>query len=192
MPFPKQANFRAEGCLDLVHGNVCGPIMSARHDGRCYFLLLVDDFTRYMWVVLLAGKGDAAASIHRIQAAAEAECGRRLRVIRTDLVTRNAERGQRGTPNGTRGEQCLGCHPECKRNMNRSPSARRILRRQQPAPRHRSTKVRTPSPRHHHRPAGSLAVSSKHRRHRGGSRPAADRVREHQEVKRRGRGPLLG
>ncbi|RLN23644.1 hypothetical protein C2845_PM07G28310 [Panicum miliaceum] len=83
-PFPKQANFRAEGCLDLVHGDVCGPITPATPGGRRYFLLLVDDFTRYMWVVLLAGKGDAAASIRRIQAAAEAECGRRLRVIHTD------------------------------------------------------------------------------------------------------------
>lgn len=54
------------------------------HGGCRYFLLLVDDCTRYMWVVLLAGKGEAAASIQRVQAAAEAECGRPLRVFRTD------------------------------------------------------------------------------------------------------------
>ena len=83
-PFPKHANFRAEGHLDLVHGDVCGPITPATPGGRRYFLLLVDDFTRYMWVVVLAGKGDASASIRRIQTMAEAECGRQLRVIRTD------------------------------------------------------------------------------------------------------------
>ena len=51
--------------------------------GCHYFLLMVNDFTRYMGVVLLAGKGNAAASIRRIQATARAECGRKLRVIHT-------------------------------------------------------------------------------------------------------------
>lgn len=83
-PFPKKANFRTEGRLDLVHGDVCGPINTATHGGRRYFLLLVDDCTRYMWVVFLAGKGDAAASVQRVQAAAEAECGRPFRVFCID------------------------------------------------------------------------------------------------------------
>jgi hypothetical protein len=72
MPFPKQANFRAEGCLDLIHGDVCGPITPATPGGHRYFLLLVDDFTRYMLVVLLARKGDVTVSIRSIQVAAEA------------------------------------------------------------------------------------------------------------------------
>ena len=50
--------------------------------GRRYFLLLVDDDTRYMWAVLLDSKAAAADAIKRHQAAAE--CGRKLRVLRTD------------------------------------------------------------------------------------------------------------
>jgi hypothetical protein len=71
-PFPKQVNFQAEGCLDLIHGDVCGPITPATPGGHRYFLLLVDDFTCYMLLVLLNRKGDAMASIRSIQVAAEA------------------------------------------------------------------------------------------------------------------------
>jgi transposase InsO family protein len=52
--------------------------------GRRYFLLLVDDLSHYMWVVVLGSKGEAVDAIRRTQAAAEAECGRKLRVLRTD------------------------------------------------------------------------------------------------------------
>ncbi|KAL6621206.1 hypothetical protein ACP70R_033638 [Stipagrostis hirtigluma subsp. patula] len=83
-PFPKKSSYRARNPLDLIHGDVCGPITPATPGGRRYFLLLVDDHSRYMWVVLMSGKGDAAASVRRIQATAEAECGRKLRTIRTD------------------------------------------------------------------------------------------------------------
>jgi transposase InsO family protein len=53
-------------------------------EGRCYFLLLVDDLSRYMWVVVLDSKGEAANAVRRAQAAAEAECGCKLRLLRID------------------------------------------------------------------------------------------------------------
>jgi hypothetical protein len=37
-----------------------------------------------MWVVVLGSKGEAADAIRHAQAAAEMECGRKLRVLRTD------------------------------------------------------------------------------------------------------------
>jgi transposase InsO family protein len=37
-----------------------------------------------MWVVVLGSKGEAADAIRRAQAAAETECGHKLRVLRTD------------------------------------------------------------------------------------------------------------
>jgi transposase InsO family protein len=47
-------------------------------------LLLIDDLSRYMWVVVLGSKGEATDAIRRAQAAVEAECGRKLHVLRTD------------------------------------------------------------------------------------------------------------
>jgi transposase InsO family protein len=40
--------------------------------------------SRSMWVVVLGGKGEDVDAIRRAQAATEAECGRKLRVLRTD------------------------------------------------------------------------------------------------------------
>jgi transposase InsO family protein len=70
--------------LELIHGDLCGPMTLAIPGGRRYFLLLVDNMSRYMWVVLLDVKTATANAINRLQAAAEAECDRKLRVLRTD------------------------------------------------------------------------------------------------------------
>jgi hypothetical protein len=83
-PFPAQARRRANGVLELVHGDICGPITPTTLSGNRYFLLLVDDMSRYMWLCLLAGKDQAPAAIQRFKAAAELESGRELKVLRTD------------------------------------------------------------------------------------------------------------
>jgi hypothetical protein len=81
--FPKTAKYRAADTLELVHGDLYGPITPATHGGRRYFLLLVNDYSRYMWLQLLTSK-DEAAAIKRFQARAEAEAGKKLRMLRTD------------------------------------------------------------------------------------------------------------
>jgi hypothetical protein len=82
--FPKQSKYHADKALELVHGDLYGPVKLATLGGWRYFLLLVDDATLYMWVALLAAKSEAAGAIRRIQAAAEKECGHKLKVLRTD------------------------------------------------------------------------------------------------------------
>jgi transposase InsO family protein len=67
-----------------VHGDLCGPVTPATPRGRCYFLLLIDDLSHYMWIVVLSSKGEAADAIRHVQAATEAECSRKLHVLRTD------------------------------------------------------------------------------------------------------------
>jgi transposase InsO family protein len=83
-PFPAQAKRRADDILDLVHGDLCGPISPATPGGKSYFLLLVDDHSRFMWLSLLSNKGDTLEAIQRFQARVEVETGQRLRVLRTD------------------------------------------------------------------------------------------------------------
>jgi hypothetical protein len=48
-----------------VHGDLCGPVTPATPRGRRYFLLLVDDLSRYMWVMVLDSKGEDADAIKR-------------------------------------------------------------------------------------------------------------------------------
>ncbi|GKA84176.1 zinc finger, CCHC-type containing protein [Tanacetum coccineum] len=42
-PFPNQAKFRSKNPLDLVYGDLCGPISPATHSGKKLIFLLVDD-----------------------------------------------------------------------------------------------------------------------------------------------------
>ena len=77
--FPHEAYNRAGAQLGLVHADLCGPIDPPTPGGKRYFLLLVDDHSRHMWVYLLATKDQAALAIKKFQAEAELESGRKLR-----------------------------------------------------------------------------------------------------------------
>ena len=77
-------SYRAGDTLELVHGDLCGPITSATHGGRRYFLLLVDDCSRFMWLHLLSSKDEAPVVIKEFQTQVETETGKKLRVLRTD------------------------------------------------------------------------------------------------------------
>ena len=50
LPFPNTAKYRVTETLELVHGDLCGPITPATPGGRKYFIFLVDDYSRYMWL----------------------------------------------------------------------------------------------------------------------------------------------
>ena len=83
-PFPREGNFRASKALELVHGDLCGPITPTTPAGNRYFLLVVDDFSRFMWIVLLKTKDQALQAFRIIKMAAEVESEAKLKALRTD------------------------------------------------------------------------------------------------------------
>ena len=50
LPFPKVTKYRAKDVFELIHDDLYGPITPATNGGRRYFLLLVDDCSRYIWL----------------------------------------------------------------------------------------------------------------------------------------------
>lgn len=82
--FPPQAKYRVEHAIELVHGDLCGPIAPATPSGNKYFLLLGDDICRFMWLRMLSSKDQAPAVIKNFQAAVEVETGRKMKTLRTD------------------------------------------------------------------------------------------------------------
>jgi hypothetical protein len=83
-PFPRASAYQATAGLELVHGDLGGPITPATPGGKLYFLLIVDDYSRYMWIELFKTKDEAFASFKKVKAAAESESGKRLKAFRTD------------------------------------------------------------------------------------------------------------
>jgi transposase InsO family protein len=82
--FPKVAKYPAQEQLELVHGDLCGPVSPPTLVENAYFLLLVDDMSRYMCLTLLSSKADAPAAIMAFQAKVERKTGKKLKVLQTD------------------------------------------------------------------------------------------------------------
>jgi hypothetical protein len=83
-PFPLASAYHAGVGLELVHGDLCGHITPPTPGGKSFFLLIVDDYSRYMWLELLASKDEALQCFKKIKVAAKVESGRRLKALRTD------------------------------------------------------------------------------------------------------------
>jgi hypothetical protein len=89
-PFPQASSFRADTGLELVHADLCGQISPVTPGGCSYFLLVVDDFSRYMWVELLKTKDQALVSFKKIKMRAEVDHGGRMKALRTDRGGENS------------------------------------------------------------------------------------------------------
>jgi transposase InsO family protein len=53
-------------------------------DGKKMFLLLVDDFSRFMWIMLLPSKDGAPEAIKRVRIEAETATGKKINCLHTD------------------------------------------------------------------------------------------------------------
>ncbi|GJV15057.1 zinc finger, CCHC-type containing protein [Tanacetum coccineum] len=82
--FPNEAQWRASKPLELLHADLCGPITPQSTGGNRYFLLIVDDWCRYMWVYFLKSKDEALAKFKIFKAQVEMETEHKVKALRTD------------------------------------------------------------------------------------------------------------
>ena len=78
------AKKRAANVLELLHSDMCDPILPTTPSGNQYFLLLVDDMSRHMWIRFLLGKDQAPVAIWCFKAMVEVESGQKLKVLWTN------------------------------------------------------------------------------------------------------------
>ena len=52
--------------LEVLHLDLMGPIRIKSLGGKRYIMVVVDDFTRYTWVILLRSKSDAPKNIETL------------------------------------------------------------------------------------------------------------------------------
>ena len=82
--FPSSTKYRASRPLELIHGDLYGPFSLETLSGSKYFLLLVDDCTRMLWVSLLKQKSKAFEAFKSIKVQAEKEKELKIICLRTD------------------------------------------------------------------------------------------------------------
>nr|GEU51195.1 hypothetical protein [Tanacetum cinerariifolium] len=71
---------RGEALLDLVHTYACGPFRSATLDGKRYYVMFTDDFSRYAYVYMIKHKSDTFEVFKRYQNEVESQMGRKIKM----------------------------------------------------------------------------------------------------------------
>ncbi|CAL2257637.1 unnamed protein product [Prunus armeniaca] len=79
-----QSTWKARAPLELVHADICGPTRTPSFNGKKYFLLFVDDYSRMMWVYFLGQKSKAFSFFKQFKAYGEKQSGYNLKTLRTD------------------------------------------------------------------------------------------------------------
>ena len=84
LSFPRSVVWRAEEPLGLIHVDLCGPINPVSVSGNKYFMLLVDDCTRWCSVYMLKSKDEAVEAFVKFKAQVENNCSDKIKVLRSD------------------------------------------------------------------------------------------------------------
>ncbi|BBH00217.1 multidrug resistance-associated protein 9 [Prunus dulcis] len=82
--FPKNQAWRASTPLELIHMDLCGPMQNESISGNKYFMLLIDDCTRMIWVYFLRYKSDALNCFRKFKSMVELQSGFKVQCVRSD------------------------------------------------------------------------------------------------------------
>ncbi|KAL0394503.1 UNVERIFIED_CONTAM: hypothetical protein Slati_4416500 [Sesamum latifolium] len=82
-PFVGQSAI-ANGLLDLVHTDVCGPISIPARGGFSYFITFTDDHSRYGYVYLMRYKFEAFRRFKEYRLEVENQTNRKIKALRSD------------------------------------------------------------------------------------------------------------
>ena len=83
-PFPQESSNRSKTPLQLVHADLCGKMQTMALGGSFYFLSLIDDYSRKIWVYSLKEKAQAFGKFKEWLALVESETGVKLKKLRTN------------------------------------------------------------------------------------------------------------
>ncbi|CAH9077615.1 unnamed protein product [Cuscuta europaea] len=75
---------KSKAVLDYIHADVWGPSSVPTHGGRRYFLSIIDDFSRKVWVCLLEHKSDVYVRFKEWKNMVENQTECKVKTLRTD------------------------------------------------------------------------------------------------------------
>ncbi|XP_061371753.1 uncharacterized protein LOC133314306 [Gastrolobium bilobum] len=78
---------RSKECFDLIHCDTWGPYQNSSSSGARYFLTVVDDYSRHVWVFMLADKSETYDRMCKFLAMVLNQFGKTVKIIRSDNGT---------------------------------------------------------------------------------------------------------
>jgi transposase InsO family protein len=82
--FPKSSVNRATVSLEVIHTDLCGPLKMPSLSGSRYFITMIDDYSRKVWVGFLKCKSEALLFFKNFKQEVENQTGERIKVLRSD------------------------------------------------------------------------------------------------------------
>jgi transposase InsO family protein len=83
LPFP-HSYFHASSKFELLHLDIWGPLAIQSIHGHKYFLTIVDDYSRYVWIVLLKSKSEVSLHVQNFITLIETQHHITPKTLRTD------------------------------------------------------------------------------------------------------------
>ncbi|KAH9646639.1 hypothetical protein KPL70_024932 [Citrus sinensis] len=80
----KTAVHKTKGTLDYIHSDLWGPAQTTSLGGAKYFLSLIDDYSRMVWVYILKSKTEVFEKFKQWKALVETQTCRKVKRLRTD------------------------------------------------------------------------------------------------------------
>ena len=72
--------------MDLIHSDLCGPMLVTTQSGHLYFMTFIDDYSRKTWIYFLKSKesDEVLDKFREFRALVENQSGKKIKVLRLD------------------------------------------------------------------------------------------------------------
>ncbi|OMO51183.1 Integrase, catalytic core [Corchorus capsularis] len=87
VPFPLKSSWRVSKRLQLVHTDIAGPMRTPSLSKNRYFMLFIDDFSRFAWVFFMKHRSEAAGIFRNFKIWIETQSEFKIKVLRSDNGT---------------------------------------------------------------------------------------------------------
>ena len=78
------SNRKTNGILDLIHLDLCGPMIAPSMNGCLYYITFIDDCSRKTWIYFLKTKDESFSKFHDFKNLVENQTGKHICVFITD------------------------------------------------------------------------------------------------------------